>query len=177
MLIIKLYIFKVRNLELGYEVATLNQIFENLVQFYRGQDTARPLMGDFQLGIELLYRLQAYNNMFNNEGANPAPSIQVRVKKCFCNKDINKKSRIYGTSDWLRQITWQMWEAEGKVGGRKWEAEVGGRGGRPKVGGRAPLIGSDRSVRESQPIRGAPRPPTSEKWPISLTFDRVYQMC
>ena len=39
----------------------------------------------------------------------------------------NKKSRIYGTSDWLRQITWQ------KVGGRvRGRPNLGGRGGRPK---------------------------------------------
>ena len=71
------YFLKVQNLELGYEITTLDQIFDGLVQFYRKQDTARPLMGDFQLGIELLYRLQAYNNMHNMKETNHAPSIQV----------------------------------------------------------------------------------------------------
>ena len=47
------------------------------------------------------------------------------------------------------------WEAEFRD--FQWEAEVGGRSGRP----RCSLIGSDRSVRESQPIREAPLPPTS----------------
>ena len=70
---------KVLNLELGYEITILDQVFDGLVQFYRQQDTARPLMGDFQLGIELLYRLQAYNNMFNIKATNPAPSIQVSM--------------------------------------------------------------------------------------------------
>ena len=66
-----------KNIELGYEVATMDEIMEDLIKFYREQDTARPLMGDFQLGSELLCRIQTHNNVFNMQRTSNSPPIKV----------------------------------------------------------------------------------------------------
>ena len=76
----------------------------------------------------------------------------------------NKKSRIYGTSDWLRQITWQMWEA---VEGRKWEAEVGGQKWEAMLPWLAQIDLSESPSQSGEHLGLPPQPPTSAShfWP------------
>ncbi len=70
-------------------------IFETLLDFFRGQDTARSMLGDFQLAMRILNRLEAHNTRFNMHGSSPAPTIQVGdgiLSLSFCALYINRFS-------------------------------------------------------------------------------------
>ncbi len=63
---------------MGYLVVRPIEIFTGMQLFFKEQDTARALMGDFELAAELLYRMQGYHNTFNF-GTKGVPSIKVFI--------------------------------------------------------------------------------------------------
>ncbi len=69
---------QLQRLEMGYLVVRPIEIFTAMQLFFKEQDTARALMGDFELAAELLYRMQVYHNNFK-AGKNDVPSTKVFI--------------------------------------------------------------------------------------------------